>query len=297
MLKRMILAMLASIIVLTASSCALPPPSSTIFTPTELRYRLLDAFPDFFWCDPDFFPIGSPDGELQNALAQFDGIRNNDEEFSAILNRIGLDHKLNYATEEQLLVYRQHKLVTRVLLDFLPSSDGFTFVIRVGQDGQQGERITGSIATDGQIRITSREPSFNTCPICLAGGTFIDTANGLVVVENLDVGMLVWTLDENEQRVAAPILKIGMTPAPASFELLQINLADGRAVTASPGHPAADGRLLAELRPGDILDGFPIVTIEIVAYEGRTYDILPSGATGFYWADGILLASTLAEKS
>ncbi len=29
--------------------------------------------------------------------------------------------------------------------------------------------------------------------------------------------------------------------------------------------------------------------------EPATYDLLPSGGTGFYWANGVLLASTLAN--
>jgi len=34
-----------------------------------------------------------------------------------------------------------------------------------------------------------------------------------------------------------------------------------------------------------------------VAYSGdRTYDLLPAGPTGFYWAGGILLSSTLSEQ-
>jgi hypothetical protein len=37
-----------------------------------------------------------------------------------------------------------------------------------------------------------------------------------------------------------------------------------------------------------------VVFLEDVPYEGSaTYDLLPSGDTGLYWADGILLGSTL----
>jgi hypothetical protein len=33
-----------------------------------------------------------------------------------------------------------------------------------------------------------------------------------------------------------------------------------------------------------------------VSYDGdATYDILPAGPTGFYWADGILMTSTLHQ--
>ena len=50
-----------------------------------------------------------------------------------------------------------------------------------------------------------------------------------------------------------------------------------------------------ELQAGDALDGSTITRWELVPYtEVRTYDLLPAGATGYYWANGILLASTLS---
>ena len=79
-----------------------------------------------------------------------------------------------------------------------------------------------------------------------------------------------------------------------SGELLRIALADGRTVVVSPGHPTASGRLVGELVVGDPLDGSNIEAITAVAYDGFTYDLLPSGPTHTYFADGVLLGSTLA---
>ena len=62
----------------------------------------------------------------------------------------------------------------------------------------------------------------------------------------------------------------------------------------SPGHPPADGRLVGELVAGDGYDGARVLSAERVAYAGgATFDILPAGATGTYWANGVLLGSTL----
>jgi hypothetical protein len=48
------------------------------------------------------------------------------------------------------------------------------------------------------------------------------------------------------------------------------------------------------LQVGNLLDGGRIVRQERQAYEGlATYDVLPSGDTGWYWANGILMGSTL----
>jgi len=39
-----------------------------------------------------------------------------------------------------------------------------------------------------------------------------------------------------------------------------------------------------------------VIKVERLGYTGTdTYDLLPSGNTGFYWANGILIGSTLAE--
>jgi len=71
-------------------------------------------------------------------------------------------------------------------------------------------------------------------------------------------------------------------------------LADGRQVTASAGHPTLDGRALGQLQVGDILDGSEVISVEIIhLHDSGTYDLLPSGASGAYWANGILLRSTL----
>jgi hypothetical protein len=88
-----------------------------------------------------------------------------------------------------------------------------------------------------------------------------------------------------------------MTPVPSSFEVVRVVLSDGRTVTASPGHPTADGRAIGDYRAVEVLDGAIVISVERVAYDGgATYDLLPDGATGLYWANGVLLKSTLARK-
>jgi hypothetical protein len=50
------------------------------------------------------------------------------------------------------------------------------------------------------------------------------------------------------------------------------------------------------LHVGDLLDGGRVVQIERLPYDQpATYDILPAGGTGWYWANGILVGSTLAS--
>ena len=67
-----------------------------------------------------------------------------------------------------------------------------------------------------------------------------------------------------------------------------------RQLWVSPGHPTADGRVVDQLRSGTVYDGATIRIANLERYDqGRTFDLLLAGDTGFYWANGILLASTL----
>jgi hypothetical protein len=113
-------------------------------------------------------------------------------------------------------------------------------------------------------------------------------------VEDLREGMIVWTAGATGERIAAPVLLTGRTRAPPGHEVVQVRLADGRTVAASPGHPTAGGVPLGALRPGEPLDGTAVTAVGAVLYGGTvTYDLLPAGPSGGYWADGILLGSTL----
>lgn len=268
------------------------PPPAVEYSLPELKYLVLDSFEDVFWCDPDFYPIGRPGGEEQNAQEQFSSIRANEEEFSAILQRLSLPDKTGYTDNEKLLIYREHKKLTHQV-EMTPSGNVYQFTLRVKEG--QGEIIEGTVTTSGKITVLNREPSSNTCPICLTKGTLIETPDGLLPVEQLREGMVVWTSDKSGNRVAGVVLETIMTPVPASFRVVQIMLSDGRTVTASPGHPTAEDRVLGGYQMGDILDGAVVTRVEYMEYNGVTYDLLPSGGTGLYWANGILLKSTLTR--
>jgi hypothetical protein len=131
--------------------------------------------------------------------------------------------------------------------------------------------------------------------LCLAAQDTIATPAGPVPVSQLHSGMIVWTLGPDGQRVTAPLLLVSHTPAPVGHSVVRLRLEDGRVVEASPGHPTADGRRVGDLNVGDALGGSHIVRVDRVPYAGNTWDILPAGPTGVYWADGIPLKSTLLQ--
>ena len=123
----------------------------------------------------------------------------------------------------------------------------------------------------------------------------IATPSGPVRVTDVRVGMVVWTESSDGIRIAEPVVEVGSMVVPAGHQMVHLVLADGRELLVSPGHRTSDGRALGSLAVGDQLDGSTIKLWELVPYAGdRTYDLLPAGPTGHYWANGILLSSTLA---
>lgn len=107
-------------------------------------------------------------------------------------------------------------------------------------------------------------------------------------------GASVWTVTASGKRTLGVVIEAGKTPVPPEHKMVELILDDGRALLASPGHPTVDGRSVGDLTVGDLYGNSQVVSSRRVPYgNGATYDILPSGETGFYWANGILLGSTL----
>ena len=270
----------------------IPTLVSSTLTPTELKYKVLDRFPDFFFCDPDFYPIARAE-ETDLVIQRFPELQADQEEFQAILNHNGLAGSTTFTDEQKLLIYREHKKLNAIYFELVGGK--YQFQIQTGSEGQQGSVIMGTIDGEGSIDVQKQEQGFPTCPICLTAGTLIDTPRGPVSVEKLRVGDPVWTMNESGERVSGNILRTSRVRVPASHQVIHVILSDGRELWASPGHPTADGKMLGNLKVNDFLDGARVINIGRVHYTGNaTYDLLPSGNKGFYWANGILMGSTLS---
>jgi len=277
-----------------------PPPTPTptpgaSYTLPRLKYLLLDHYGEnqFFYCDPDYYPVGHGD-ELERAIAAFPVIENETDVYAAITARKGLLPP--YTNDTKLLLYREYKKLNAIPLSPV-SAGSYSFNLRLGSAGQ-GRLVSGVIRTDGVILSERSETAFLTCPICLAGGTLIDTPSGPVPVENIRTGMPVWTPGPHGRREEVPVLRTIKTPVPPTHLLVHLRLSDGRELDASPGHPTMDGRFVGTLSVGDGLDGARITGTGRIPSGGQfTYDILPVGVTGGYWANGILLRSTLFSFS
>jgi Hint domain-containing protein len=136
------------------------------------------------------------------------------------------------------------------------------------------------------------------CPLkCLPPATRIRTPHGDVAVDELRIGDLVLTEDAQGRAVAMPLVAVHANPRSGPHALAVVELADGRVVHGSPEHPTATGATLGALVTGDLLDGARVIAVRREPFTGAaTWDVLPAGPTGTYWADGVLLGSTLRNR-
>jgi hypothetical protein len=292
------------------AGASIPPGASTIPGPSAtpgpsdggplsaaaLKYRLIDALGRPWFCDPDEYPVARAD-EKDIAIQRFAEVQKDGPTFEAVVGRLALSAGAGgWTAEQKLAIYHEWKTLNAIVLDPIGDPGSRFDFIQVPVGGAaQGTRTAGTISATGVVTVERQAPSGQpVCPICLARGTRIDTPDGPRAVEELRVGDIVWTLDADGGRVAAPLLAIGSVRAPADHRVVHLVLADGRELWASPGHPLADGRRLGDLRPGVTVDGPEVVSSERVAYTGgSTFDVLPAGVSGAYWADGVALRSTL----
>ena len=272
------------------------PTPAVALSVAELKYRVIDAGGRIEFCDPDFYPIARAGGEEENAKAKLPEIQKDADTYAAITKRVGTD---------PLAVYREWKALNALVfgqLTFGSPSQAQAYPFNYRSTGgpnatatkASGTQVEGTVDLFGKVDVTKRTTvgPLN-CPICLARDTRIATPSGDVAVQDLKVGDLVWTF-VNGERVAARLVAIGSTPVPPTHEVVRVILSDGRRVLVSPGHPTADGRHVGDLSAGDALDGATVVSAEREPYDGGyTFDVRPAGATGMYWANGVLLGSTI----
>ena len=148
-----------------------------------------------------------------------------------------------------------------------------------------------------KLNLTTANAQSN-LPPCLSRETLISTPDGKVSIIDLKPGMLVYTTDMNGNKVIEQIELVSKVTVPESHVLRHLILNDGRELFISGGHPTADAGEIHDLTPGNTLDGAELVSIEKIRYVGGyTYDLLPAGETGHYWANGVLLGSTLSPNS
>ncbi len=138
-------------------------------------------------------------------------------------------------------------------------------------------------ADGGAVLATYREPLGG-----LGIGGFIDWACGTCRLRNILISDIFAVEEE------WPLFRLPAGTASghiASFDCFSAN----RPLRPPLALGLADGRTMGDLAADDRLDGVRIVSAALIPYRySHTYDILPASDTGTYYADGVLVGSTLA---
>jgi hypothetical protein len=277
------------------ASSAAPTPCGAM-TAAQLRLVLLDKLGPRWFCDPDEYPIAVQD-ETTRMRERWNDLVADSDAFAAIVAHEALPaDPAKLDNQQRLSVYRLWKVLNSIQLDPIGNDRyRFDYLAQPVAGASQGTRTAGILDSIGTMTVEQQAAAdAPPCPICLSIGTRIDTPDGPAAVERLRLGDPVWTLDTEGRRIPGTVIALGSTPAPAGHQVVRLELADGRTVTASPGHPLADGRSLGDLKAGDLVDGSRVVIADLVPYRGAdTFDLVASGPTGAYLAGGIPLGSTI----
>lgn len=298
---------IVGLMLIVASACGGGPQSSPTLAPSpgpttgraltgpDLKVAIVDTYGPLWYCDPDFYPIQRQD-ETDSARERWAEVIADADAFESLTARLGLDPAGAFTDAQKLAVYQPWKVLQAIALDPIGNDTyRFDYLAQPKAGAAEGTRTGGTITSSGAIDIEQQAAATEPiCPICLSRGTRIETPTGGIAVEDLRIGDPIWTLDVAGDRIEGTVIAVGSTVAPVNHRVVHLVLADGRSVTASPGHPLADGRLIGQLRSGEVVDGSVVVTADLLSYlGGHTYDMVVSGPTGTYFVDGIPLGSTL----
>jgi len=259
----------------------------------DLKYSVIDVAGDPLVCTGWGVPNGAftPERDYPRIVADA-------PTYASILRHKHMP-PVALTADQIVIVYREWLKLEAVRLSW--NGSGYDFEMTPDRIGGHPEalrnNLQGNVDLFGHVTHVRESADMSACPICLAANSPIATPTGPVPVSKIKVGMRVWSVSADGVGVEATVLETRTRLDAPGSRLVRMVLADGREITASPLHRIGDGRPVGWLKIGDEVNGVRIATLELVADpSGRTYDLLPSGTTGEYWVDGILVESTLFAR-
>ena len=128
-----------------------PAPPQPDYSMTDLKFRLIEHFGGVLVGDPVIFP---DDVRGEQAREAFPTIRENEEEFQAILDQLGLERGSEFTEAQQLLVFEEKKKLNAVSLE--PTESGYSFWMMVREGGDPYE-IRGVAEQTGKLTVLTKE--------------------------------------------------------------------------------------------------------------------------------------------
>lgn len=286
--RRTAYGLVAALVLLIAGLYVVPILPFVPRSTADLKYSVIDNLGDPLVCtgwglpNPSFNPYG-----------EYPRIVSDVPTYSAIIRREHLPP--TPLTSDQIdVVYRDWLKLNAIGLKRNGTAYDFEMFPGPTPSGALRSEMVGKVDLFGHVYDVHKGPAHGACPICLAANSVISTPAGPIPVSKIAVGIHVWSATADGRLVDGVVLETTSRLAAPGSQLIRVALADGRQVTASAPHEIADGRSLGSLRVGDEIQGLAITELAVVDDSlGFTYDLLPSGQTGEYWADGILMRSTL----
>lgn len=280
---------LALVLAFGAAAYVVPVLPFVPHSAADLKFSVIDSVGEPLVCtgwgmpNPPFNPYG-----------EFPRIASDLPTYSAILRREHLPPMI-LSNSQIVLVYGDWLKLNAVQLTWDGGEYDFAMFPGPRASGVMRNEMAGKVDRFGHVYDVHQTSDIGGCPICLSPDSLIATPTGPMAVSKIEVGMHVWSVDGDGRRVDAVVSQTARRLAAPGSDLIRVVLGDGREVVASPPHQLADGRRVGGLDVGDQIDGAVISRIETVDDSfGFTFDVLPSGATGEYWVNGILMRSTLS---
>lgn len=137
----------------------------------------------------------------------------------------------------------------------------------------------------------------SSCGSCLSPHTLISTPKGQVMVKDLKVGDNVYTQTKAGRRITVPILEKSKVRVTKVHKMVSLCFSNESDLIVSPDHPTIGVKKIRELFPDETYDQTKVTSVSLINYDHNyTFDILPDGDTGYYWANNVLLGSTLSPE-
>ena len=151
---------------------------------------------------------------------------------------------------------------------------------------------------DGTFLYTYTDRAFRGTPNrckCLPASTLIATPSGEIAINLLKESDIIFSVNAKGDKIEVPVKLTNKVLINTEHEMIMIELMDGRKLQVTPEHPSAIvSKSIDQFEVGDEFDGSTIAVKTSITYlEEYTYDILPASVTGYYWANGFLIGSTL----
>lgn len=200
-----------------------------------------------------------------------------------LVGTINIEEKIQEGLIKSCSVIAENKVFVNIV-----DKESNTYNLRMELQGKKELLVEVLDYGSFKAKKTKVQPSCEV-PNCCSADTRIRTSSVDKRIQDIKEGDLVIS-DVNKPVKIIKTNKIEVK----KHKILFVRLNDGTVLEISPEHLTSDGKKFKNLKLGDVIDGRLVVEIKLKNYNYKyTYDILPDSGSGNYYANGVLIRSTL----